>query len=306
MKKYNKIVLAGGTGQIGNALVRYFKPLCREIIVLSRSQPRQADGIRYLQWDGKTLGNWQQELEGADVLINLAGKNVNCRYTEKNKKEIFDSRTYSVSVLSEAVKACKTKPALWIQSASATIYRHAEDRPMDEYTGETGTGFSVDVCNKWENTFRKETASLTGMRKVVLRISMVLSSEDGVFPRLTNLARFGLGGKQGNGRQWVSWIHEADVAAIIEWITDQPQLEGTFNCTAPTPVTNTHLMRVVRNARSVPAGINTPSWLLGFGALLIGTETELVLKSRWVLPAKLLENGYRFRYPTIEEAIQVL
>src|SRR6185503_8128890 len=162
-------------------------------------------------WNAKATGPWSNSLEGADMLVNLAGKNVNCRYTEKNKKEIFDSRTQSVEALAQAVATCKIVPKLWVQCSSATIYRHAEDRSMTEANGEYGEGFSVEVCKKWEKTFHDLTLNFTGMRKAVLRTSLVLSKNDGVFPRLKKLTRLGLGGKQGNGRQWVSWIHEADV-----------------------------------------------------------------------------------------------
>ena len=305
MKKYNKIILAGGSGQLGTALNSYFKDITNNIIILSRSTPKQEGNIRTITWDGASLGDWAKELEGADVIINLAGKNVNCRYNAENRKEIIDSRVNSVKVLAAAIKQCKNPPPLWIQSGSATIYRHAEDGPQDEENGEIGTGFSVeDVCKKWESTFWEETKPFTSMRKVILRISLVLGANHGVLPRLKNLVRFGLGGHQGKGNQQVSWIHEKDVAGIVEWILTHPEMEGILNCTSPYPVTNHEMMKIMRKVQHAPVGLPTPPALLEFGAWLIGTETELILKSRWVSPMRLLTSGYRFTYPRMESALR--
>lgn len=303
MKKYKKIVLAGGTGQIGTALIKHFKDSTDEIIILSRGSERQEGNLHYLNWDGKSVGPWMKEIDDADILINLVGKNVNCRYTEKNKKEIFDSRTNSTKVLAQAVAACKNAPKLWMQSASATIYRHAEDRPMSEEDLEIGEGFSVEVCKKWEKTFLEETEQFKNMRKVILRTSLVLGKKEGVFPRLKNLTLVGLGGRQGNGRQWVSWIHEEDVVGLIEWIADHKKINGIINCTAPFPVKNAEFMDAMRKSYKMPIGLPSPEWLLEIGAVVIGTETELILKSRWVLPTKLLKSGYQFKYPQINQAI---
>ena len=306
MTKHKKIILAGGTGQIGQALCRYYKNTSNEIIVLSRSAEKREGNVRFLHWDGKTPGQWASELDKADMLINLAGKNVNCRYTEKNKKEIFNSRTNSIDALSKAVASCKEPPKLWIQSASATIYRHAEDHPMSEDDGEIGEGFSVEVCKKWEGTFWKETEQFKNMRKIILRTSLVLGKKEGVFPRLKNLTRFGLGGKQSNGEQWLSWIHEDDVVGIIEWVSNHPEMEGVLNCTAPSPIKNKEFMHIIRKSLGMPIGLPSPKWLLELGALIIGTETELILKSRWVLPTRLLKSGYQFRYSKTESAINAI
>lgn len=303
MKKYKKIVLAGGTGQIGGALVKHFKGITDKIIILGRAPGKQEGNLYYFNWDGKNIDTWSKEIEGADILFNLAGKNVNCRYTEKNKKEIFDSRTNSVEVLAKAVEGCKDAPKLWIQSASATIYRHSEDKAMTEEDLEMGDGFSVEVCKKWEKTFWEETEQFKDMRKVILRTSMVLSKKDGVFPRLKNLTLLGLGGKQGDGKQWVSWIHEDDVTGMSEWIADHKEVNGIFNCTAPLPIKNNDLMDVMRKAYKMPIGLPSPGWLLEIGAVLIGTETELILKSRWVVPDRLLKLGFQFKYPDITSAI---
>jgi uncharacterized protein len=299
-----KIVLAGGSGQMGTCIKDHFKNKVDEIIILSRSHEHVEGNVKTVYWDGKTVGDWYRHLDGADVLINLAGKSVNCRYTEKNKKEIFDSRTNSIEVLSEAAKKCRTAPKLWIQAASATIYRHAEDRPMTERDSEKGEGFSEEVCKKWESTFEERTKAMDQTRKVILRTSLVLGKNAGVFPRLKNLVKFGLGGRQGNGKQWVSWIHEEDVAAMVEWIIKNETINGPINCTAPEPIKNDAFMKIIRNKYRMPIGLPAPAWLLKMGAFIIGTETELILKSRWVLPEKILASGYRFRYGSLDKAIE--
>lgn len=242
-------------------------------------------------------------LENVDLLVNLAGKNVNCRYNEKNKREIFDSRTNAIHALSEAIKKCDQAPKIWIQCASATIYRHAEDRPMTELNGEIGEGFSVEVCKLWEKTFFEKTEAFTKTRKIILRTSLVLGKTDGVFPRLKNLVKFGLGGKQGKGEQWVSWVHELDVAGMIEWIAGHDEVNGIINCTSPQPLKNSEFMKIIRKIYGFPFGLPAPSWLLELGAILIGTETELILKSRWVLPEKISKSGYTFKLPTLKESV---
>lgn len=305
MAQFGKIVLAAGTGQMGKALVAYFKDRCTEIVILSRSELPANKHVRTVKWDAKTLGNWWVELENVDVLINLTGKNVNCRYNQKNKKEIIDSRTNSVEVLAAAISRCQIVPKLWIQSASATIYRHAEDRPLTEADDEMGEGFSVGVCKTWENSFNENTAGIHNMRRVILRTSLVLSKNDGVFPRLRNLVKFGLGGKQGNGRQMMSWIHEQDVCRMVEWLMMNKE-EGIFNCTAPAPLNNKTFMEILCREYSKVLAFPSPEWLLKIGAILIGTETELILKSRWVLPHRALEQGFTFLYPTLESAFMDL
>lgn len=306
MKTYSKVVLAGGTGQIGTALQTHFSPLADEVVVLSRGNHPSSGNIRFVRWDGKTVGDWKEALLNTNVLINLAGKNVNCRYTEANQKEIFDSRTKSVEALAQALDEIGDQPGVWIQMTSATIYRHAEDRAQTETNGEEGTGFSVDVCRKWESVFHHQTRRFGRMQKVVLRTSLVLSKNEGVYPRLVRMAAFGLGGRQGNGRQWVSWIHEADVTGAIEFILSHSDLEGTFNLTAPQPVQNDLFMKKLRKSLNSPVGLPAPAWLLDIGAFFIRTEPELVLKSRWVLPERLLNAGYPFRFPEVDTAFENL
>ncbi|HEK20822.1 MULTISPECIES: TIGR01777 family oxidoreductase [unclassified Mucilaginibacter] len=302
--KFDKIILAGGAGSLGTTLARYYSDKAREIIILSR-KPKAAQGnIRTVVWDAKTDGDWVKELDNSDLLINLCGKNVNCRYTEKNKAEILSSRLVPTRLLGDVIGKLQNPPALWLNAASATIYRHAEDRPQDEETGDIGYGFSVDVCKQWEHTFLEQQTPQT--RKVALRIGIVLSQNGGAFPALCNLVKFGLGGKQGNGNQYVTWIHEQDVAAVTEWIYDHPELTGAINATSPNALKNTEFMHVICKAYGISFGLPSPKWLLEIGAAIIGTETELVLKSRWVYPKLLLDSGYQFQYPEAAHAVNDL
>lgn len=205
-------------------------------------------------------------------------------------------------LLEKTIARLTDPPRLWINITSATIYRHAEDRPQDEATGEIGYGFSIDVCRQWEQTFFDTKTPQT--RKIALRMGIVLGSKDGAFPRLLNLVKFGLGGKQGDGQQYVSWVHEQDAAKCTEWLMQQKELEGVINCTAPAAVKNADLMRLIRKAYGVPFGLPSPAWLLEIGAKLIGTETELILKSRWVIPKRLTDAGYIFIFPNAAHAIK--
>jgi uncharacterized protein (TIGR01777 family) len=301
--KYNKIILAGGSGYLGSVLAEHFKPFTKDIVILSRKMHAVDGNVRTVVWNGRDKGAWISEIEGAELLVNLCGKNVNCRYTEKNKREIIRSRVEPTVLLGSVISSFSSPPPVWINVTSATIYRHAEDYGQDEATGQTGYGFSIDVCKKWEEAF--DIFELPATRKIKLRMAIVFGRKDGVFPRLLNLVKFGLGGKQGNGSQMVSWIHEQDAARIIEWMIDHP-MEGVINCSAPGPIRNDEMMKCIRRAYGVPFGFPAPQWLLGIGAVLIGTETELILKSRWVLPARLQKEGYPFLFTSANHAIHDL
>lgn len=299
--KYNKIVLAGGNGYLGGVLAKHFSSIADEVIILSR-KPKAIEGnIKTILWDGKTEGNWVNNLNGASLMVNLCGKNVNCRYNDKNRQEIINSRVLPTNLLNRVIEQLERPPLLWINITSATIYRHAEDQAQDEITGEIGYGFSIDVCKIWEETFFQVTNPKT--RKIALRLGIVLGRKDGAFPRLLNLVRLGMGGKQGDGMQYVSWIHEQDVALSIEWLLDQKEIKGVVNCTAPDAIKNNELMKSLRKAYGVPFGLPAPAWLLEIGAKIIGTETELILKSRWVKPSVLLNSGFKFQYGFIDNAI---
>jgi uncharacterized protein (TIGR01777 family) len=299
---YNKIILAGGNGYLGQVLAEYYRHLSKEVIILSRKSKALEGNIRTLLWDGVNEGEWVGQLDGADLLVNLCGKNVNCRYTESNKAEIISSRVLPTVLLGRVIERMSDPPKLWINVTSATIYRHAEDRPQDEETGEIGYGFSIEICRKWEDTFFQTTTPLT--RKIALRMGIVFGHCDGAFPRLLNLVKFGLGGKQGNGQQYMSWIHEQDAAKCTEWLLQHETIASIINCTSPEPVKNDSFMTDLRQIYGIPFGVPAPAWLLEIGAALIGTETELILKSRWVLPKRLLDSGYVFLYPKVQHAVR--
>lgn len=299
--KYHKVILAGGNGYLGKVLADYYRELAEEVLILSRKPMADSGNIRTKVWDGKEEGDWVKSLEGADLLVNLCGKNVNCRYTPINQAEIISSRTIPTRLLGKVIAKMARPPKVWINVTSATIYRYAEDHAQDEANGELGYGFSIEVCKQWEAAFFESETPNT--RKIALRMGIVLGRNDSVFPRLLNLVRLGLGGHQGDGQQYVSWIHEHDVARCTEWLTDEEKMAGVINCVAPVAVKNMELMEVIRKAYGVPFGLPCPQWLLEIGVRLIGTETELILKSRWVSPLRLLDGGFTFQFAEIKPAV---
>ncbi len=296
-----KVILAGGSGFIGRALAKRFLAQGDRVAVLGRGSTGPGPQVEFIHWDGKTPGDWAQSLEGADLLVNLAGKSVDCRYNEKNKKAILDSRVEPTRVLGEAVGRSKNPPKLWVNLSTATIYRHAEDRPMDDETGEIGSGFSVNVATAWEKAFFDSITPRT--RKAALRAAIVLGEGGGVWSPLKTLVRLGLGGPQGNGRQMFSWIHEEDLFGIIRFLQVREDMSGAVNAAAPHPLPNRELMAAFRKALHRPFGLPTPAWLLEIGAFLIRTETELLLKSRWVLSTRLEKASYRFRHPDLRSTL---
>ncbi|KOS07631.1 NAD-dependent epimerase [Flavobacterium akiainvivens] len=294
-----KIVIAAGTGFLGQVLANHFKKE-HKIVILTRGKGFTDNTIKYVHWDAKTLTGWQTELEGADVLINLAGKSVDCRYNEENKREIMASRTESTAVLGRAIAQCTNPPKHWLNSSTATIYRHSEDKQMDEATGEIGHDFSMNVAKVWESTFF--AAETPHTIKTALRTSIVLGKNGGAFVPLKNLVKAGLGGRQGSGKQFVSWIHEADFARAVAFIITN-KMEGVVNVVSPTPVRNAEFMTALQRATGRPFGIPITKWLLKMGAALIGTETELVLKSRNVIPKRLQDSGFTFSYGRLSQAL---
>ncbi|MGE8206775.1 TIGR01777 family oxidoreductase [Heyndrickxia sp. NPDC080065] len=288
-----KVVLAGGTGFIGEYFKNKFKELGYEVNIISRQK-------QHISWEDK-LGIIEA-LEDTELLINLAGKSVNCRYNEANKNEIINSRIWTTTLLGESIQACNNPPEIWMNSSTATIYRHAEDRPMTEEKGEIGSGFSVNVATNWEKTFF--SFDLPKTRQIALRIAIVLGKNGGVIIPYRNLVKFGLGGIQGKGNQKFSWIHIEDLFKIVLFLKDKEELSGVFNCSSPQPVSNRELMKVLRKTMDVPFGLPSPKCMLEIGSLLIKTETELVLKSRWVLPDRLEREGYTFTYKTLDKTLQ--
>jgi len=310
--KNKKIILAGGTGFMGQEMTKYFGKE-NKIVILTRQVNEKTNrndydslsvndlqNVSYIKWDGKTASEWVNEMTDADLVINLAGKSVNCRYNQKNKNEIFDSRTDAVKAIGKAINKCDRPPSLWINASSATIYRHAIDRPQDEYTGEFHDDFSVQVCKRWEKTFYDQQTPQT--RKVALRMAITLGP-GGILIPYFNLLKFGLGGKQASGKQMYSWVHIEDTCRMIEWICDHKEINGTYNSSSPNPVTNEEFMRIFRKVTGHIIGLPAYKWMSQIGALLIGTEPELVLKSRWVLPTRILETGFLFKHSLLEEAL---
>jgi uncharacterized protein (TIGR01777 family) len=244
-------------------------------------------------------------VDGADVLVNLAGKSVDCRYNERNKAEIFRSRLETTAELGRAVGAADVPPPLWLNASTATIYRHADDRPQTEADGELGSGFSVAVATSWEKTFFD--AARDGVRQVAMRTAITLGDGSALTP-LATLTRFGLGGpqlggKSGGGRQHFSWVHLDDVFRAMRFL-ESSDLDGVVNITSPNPSTNREVMATLRKVLGVPIGIPLPRFALELGAWAIRTETELILKSRWVLPKRLLDAGFTFEYPELEPALR--
>ena len=295
-----KILLAGGSGFIGRAIEKYFSTKGHSVSVLSRSPQRSTD----VYWDSKTIGDWTSTLKDSDVLINLTGKSVDCRYTPSNKKEILRSRIDSTAVLHEALAQENHSVKLFVNASSATIYEHSLHRPNTETNGVVGSDFSMDVVRAWEKTFFDTPTS--NMRKVALRMSIVLGTEGGAYPTMRQITRLGLGGHQGSGKQMVSWIHIGDTVRAIEHIIHHKELEGPINVTSPTPVSNSQFMATVRAACGQTFGLSQPKWILESGAFFLRTETELLLKSRYVLPDKLLSSGFSFTYDNIHSCLQTI
>lgn len=323
-----RMVIAGGNGFIGRVVAPWFAGRGWQVEVLSRRagagdrpsgeprhttstrgagpEPLRPGSITIRAWDGLTLGDWTGALEGAQVLLNLSGRSVNCRYHAANRREILESRLSTTRLLGEALAACSEPPPVWLNAASATYYRHAEDRPMDEVDGEAGEGFSVDVCRQWEQTLMRAPAPAP-VRRVALRMSIVMGRGDGgPYDLLRRLVRFGLGGHQGDGRQRVSWIHRTDLCRSLDWIIARPDLSGAVNLAAPNAPTNREFMRDLRAACGRRIGLPASRWMLELGAIPLRTETELILKSRWVAPRRLLESGFEFKFHHWAEAARDL
>jgi uncharacterized protein (TIGR01777 family) len=298
------ILLPGGTGFLGRYVAQYFARQNWRVVVLSRSRQETSDPlIDYQLWDGATMGAWADSFNGTDIVLNLAGRTVNCRYTAGNRQQIYESRLKSTRAVGAAIAACTDPPLLWINSSSATIYRHAQDRAMDESTGDIGTGFSVDVCQKWEMTLW-DAATRSDVRKVALRSAMVFGTGGGVFDAFHRIVTLGLGGTLGRGDQFVSWVHAEDFARSIQWILTHPALDGPINVASPNPVPNAVFMKTFREVCNRPFGLPATDWMLEIGAFLLRTETELLLKSRRVVPEKLIDSGFSFQYPELREALE--
>jgi uncharacterized protein (TIGR01777 family) len=286
-----KVVIAGGTGFIGSYLAKRFTEKGYTVQIISRSK-------KHLNWDEteKVI----EAISGAELLLNFTGKSVDCRYNYKNKWKILTSRTESTLHLHKLVAASPIPPRMWFNSSTATIYRHSEDRPMTEKEGEIGAGFSVHVAESWENAFFSK--ELADTKQIALRIAIVLGKGGALVP-LKALTKLGFGGKQGVGNQMVSWIHIEDLFESICFLQNLEDPAKIYNCSAPNPLKNYLFMRELRSSMHVPIGIPLPKKLLEFGAFFIRTEPEMILKSRWVLPERLLNAGFQFKFKEITEAL---
>jgi uncharacterized protein (TIGR01777 family) len=307
-----KVIIPGGSGQVGTLLARAFHHAGHEVVILSRMPMKAA--WRVMEWDAQTLGDWTTVIEGADVVINLAGRNVNCRYNARNRRLIKESRVRSTRILGDVIARASRPPRVWLQASTATIYAHRYDAPNDEANGVLGGSepgapgawrFSAEVATAWERELNEAAAPYT--RKVLMRSAMTMSPDPGgVFDTLLTLARCGLGGIAGDGRQYVSWIHDQDFVRAVNWLIDHDEFEGPINIAAPNPLPNSEFMSALRSAAGITFGLPATPLMLEIGAFFLRTETELVLKSRRVIPGRLLQSNFIFQFPTWAEAVRDL
>lgn len=300
-----KIVIPGGSGQVGTILARHFHARGDKVVIFSRSPGRASSKWRTIVWDAVSLGPWQRELEGADVVINLTGRSVNCRYNEANRRDIMASRVDSTRVLGNAIERAERPPRVWLQASTATIYAHRFDAPNDETTGLVGGvepdapstwKFSIDVAQAWEREL--EAAKTSHTRKIAMRSAMVMSPDKGgIFDTLATLTKRGLGGNAAGGKQYVSWIHETDFIAATDYLMRNETLSGPVNVCSPNPLPYSEFMLALRKAMGVKIGLPATRLMLEVGAIFMRTETELVLKSRRVVPGTLLAHGFEFKQP---------
>jgi uncharacterized protein len=306
-----KIVIAGGTGQLGGVLTRAFRARGDEVVVLSRGGTSEA---RLVPWDGRTVGAWAGEIDGSDVVINLAGRSVNCRYTDANLQAMMNSRVDSTRVVGLGIGQVARPPRVWLQMSTATIYAHRFDAPNDEATGVIGGNepdapkywkFSIDIAQAWERA--QWEANTVRTRKVALRSAMVMSPDrGGIFDVLLGLTRLGLGGPIAGGRQFVSWIHHRDFVRAIQVLIERDEMEGPVNLAAPHPIPQRDFMAALREAWGTRIGLPASKWMAEIGAFFLRTDTELTLKSRRVVPTRLLESGFDFQFPQWQDAARDL
>ncbi|MFN2516943.1 MAG: TIGR01777 family oxidoreductase [Pyrinomonadaceae bacterium] len=307
-----KIVIPGGTGQVGTVLARAFQNDGHDVAVLSRN-PANAPW-QIVQWDGETLADWVAVIERADVVINLAGQSVNCRYTTENRRILIDSRVKSTRVVGRAIAQANHPPRIWLQASTATLYAHRYDAPNDEATGIIGGSepdapdtwrFSIDIVKRWEHELNEAATPAT--RKVLMRSAIVMSPDPGgPFDALLRLVRFGLGGRSGDGKQYISWIQDQDFMRAVLWLIQHEELHGPVNLAAPNPLPNFRFMQDLRKAWGISVGLPATEWMLELGAFLLRSETELILKSRRVIPSRLLQSGFTFQFATWADAARDL
>jgi uncharacterized protein len=298
--RLGRLVIAGGAGFLGRSLTRELAPVAEEVVVLTRGRAASSGNVRHVHWDARTPGPWARELDGAAALVNYVGRTVNCRKTAENKRVILQSRVDSVHALGVALKTCAKPPPVWVQSATAHIYGDTADEILDE-SSPIGTGFAPDVGTAWERALAEEASP--GCRQVVLRIGFVLGRGGGALATLARLARWGLGGTTGTGRQYMSWIHEADLNAVVLRAIRDESMSGVYVVTSPNPVTNREFMRLLRKAVHRPWSPPVPEPLVRLGSLLLRTDPELALRGRRCVPTRLLREGFSFRFAELTGAL---
>jgi uncharacterized protein (TIGR01777 family) len=294
-----RVILAGGSGFVGHALAPVLAAKGYQVVVLGRGMPHQKDGVQYLQWDGTTRGSWESSLDGAEAVVNLAGRNINCRHTPENRREILRSRVDSVRVLGEAIAKSSTPPRVFLQASGVGYYGDTGDRVTDE-GAPLGDDFPAEVCRQWEGAFN--ALDLPQMRKVIVRLGVVLGRDGGALPVLEKLTRWFLGGAVGSGRQFLSWLHIADAVRIFVSTIEQAEFTGVFNATAPVPLPNREFMRELRRALHRPWSPPVPAPMARAGAWLMGSDGDLALLSSRCIPRRLLEYGFQFQFPALREA----
>ncbi len=293
-----RVILVGGSGFLGQSLAAHLATQGYESVVLTRSTQKRPG---YAHWDGATAGDWSQHLEGATAVVNLTGRSVDCRYTPANRREIIASRVHSVRALGDAVRRCDSPPSAWIQAASLAIYGDAGDAVCDDDASH-GSGFSVDVCEKWESELTNQ--ELPNTRTIVLRIGFALAASGGALGRLTTLTRLCLGGTVGNGRQYISWLHIDDLNRMFQWCLENNSARGNYNATGPNPVTNATFMAALRRALHRPWSPPASSLAVRVGAFLMGTDASLALTGRRCMPNRLLDEGFTFNYTDLDECLR--
>jgi uncharacterized protein (TIGR01777 family) len=297
-----KVVIPGGSGQVGQLLSRSLEARGHDVAILTRR--RTVPSGRAVRWDGRSLGRWAEEVDGADVVINLAGRSVNCRYTEENLRQMLYSRVESTRAVGDAICAAKRPPAVWLQMSTATIYAHRYDAANDEHDGVIGGSerdapdywkISVEIAKNWEK--EQLDADTPKTRKVAMRTAMVMSPDsDGIFDVLLGLVRLGLGGPVGGGKQYVSWIHDRDFLRAVDWLIANDKVKGPVNLASPGALPYREFMAHLRDAWGMPLGLPATKWMLAIGAWAMGSDSELVLKSRRVAPKRLLDKGFQFEF----------
>lgn len=309
-----KIVITGGTGQVGGLLRRTLAAQGHSIVVFSRKETSLEPGIGHRVWDGRTLGDWAEEIDGAGAVINLAGRSVSCRYTDKNLRQMMDSRVDSAKVVGEAIATASKPPAVWLQMSTATIYADERSGFNDEATGVIGGNepdvplyweYSVRIARNWEAA--QSDADTPQTRKVALRAAMVMTPDrGGIFDVLSLLTRLGLGGPVADGKQRVSWIHGDDFVSAITFLLERNDLSGAVNLASPGPVTQAEFMKSLRRAWGTRIGLPATTQMASIGAWVMRSDPELLLKSRSVVPGRLAESGFEFEYPSWQPAAEDL